>query len=113
MTDSQAVPQPASTGTQSPLDVLDQILNDAKTKAAQAADDKAAEEAKKQEEEHLRRKIEEEKRVAAQRTELQAITQSPQYQARVQQQQEEQETLQKEAQQMDGMQIHQLGHKKM
>ena len=113
-TDSQASTPPAADGkSPSPLDVLDQILNDAQSKAKAAEEVKKQEEAKKIEEELERQRQEDAVKVQAQIEELQTVKESPQYQAMVNQHQEQVQQKEDHQKKMDGMEIVQLQHTKL
>lgn len=107
-----AVPGAPDDG-QSPLDVLDQILKDAQSKAQTAVQEKTAEDAAKAEElKQQQRKMDADKV----RQQLQGISQvkdSPEYKAGVEQRQEEKEEKESYEEKMDGMAIVQLEHKKI
>lgn len=98
---------------QSPLDVLDQILNDAQDKAAKEADEKAKEEERKVQEELERQKQEDARKLQEELEKLKNVTQSPEYQARVEQQQTEDQQSQDKKTAMEGLEIIQIGHTKI
>jgi hypothetical protein len=120
MTDpaQNSVPAPTPTaapapGQTSPLDVLDQILNDAQSKAAAQETAKEEEEKQKLQAEVERQKQEDQAKLQQQITELKTVTQSPEYQAKVDQDKQAAVQAEEHAQQMDGMEIIQLDHKKV
>jgi hypothetical protein len=104
--DPAAVTDP--TATKSPLDVLDQILNEAQAKVAQSAEAKAQEEERILREESERRKREDAQKLQQQIVDLQTIKQSPQYQARIEQEEEVKVTEEKKAEELEGNEILQL-----
>jgi hypothetical protein len=107
-----AAPKTPKTGSsqQSPLDVLDQILNEAQSKAAKGEEEKQKEEERKRLEEAARQREEDQKRIEQQLAELQTVKQSPQYQALVEQQQEVIGEKEEKAKELEGMEIVQIGH---
>ncbi len=108
-----AAPAPA-TGAKaqaSPLDVLDQILNDAQSKSVHAEEAKQKAEEQKIQEELARQKIEDERKLQEERVRLEAVKQSPQYQAMVDQKVEAVEQKEEKAKELDGIEIVQLDHK--
>jgi hypothetical protein len=121
MTDPAQTPQvapttsatPAAGGAgQSPLDVLDQILKDAQSKAKEAVEEKAEEDAKRVEEERRRQRELDQQRIAEELMNLEKVKETPQYHAMVEQRQEEIDKEEQHKQQMDGMEIIQLKHDK-
>jgi hypothetical protein len=127
----------------SPLDILEELLNDTKAKGGAkgkssaalpgvnpgvpdggAADEAAeaaakAEEAAKAAEEAERqriiaqRKLEDEQHLIAQRAAMEELKNTPQYQARVQQDQQEEEEHKQHDEAVQGYEIKQLEHKKI
>ncbi len=108
-----AVPPADAPAGQSPLDVLDQILNDAQTKAATQQSAQEEEEKKKLEEAVEQQKQEDQAKLQEQIAELQTVKESPEYQAKVQQDQHAVVQAEEHAQEMEGMDIVQLGHTKV
>ncbi len=98
---------------ETPLDVLDQILNDAQAKAMNAAEEEAEKKAKEAEEARAQQKLEDAAKIQAELANLKTVSQSPQYQAMVEQEQEKVDEKQKQEEGMDGMHIVQLGHTKV
>lgn len=95
---------------QSPLDVLDQILNEAKEKADQTVAAKAEAAAAEAEAERARQKAEDAQKIAEELAALEGVKQSPQYQAAVEQKHEEEVEKKQHGEKMQGMEIHQLVH---
>jgi len=109
-----------------PLDALEQILNEAKSKAG-AADDKKKKEdeaalvAKQEEEAKLaeynrikeEKKIEDAANIRDHIAGLQNIGNTPEEQARMQQVQEKKDAADQKAQDLEESEIHQLGHTKI
>jgi hypothetical protein len=116
MTDSTVAQAPVAattdatqpTSTQSPLDILDQILNEAQAKSADSAAEKSKEEERKMQEELERQKQEDKEKLEQQIIELESIKQSPQYQARIEQDQEIKDESEKKKEELQGNQIFQL-----
>lgn len=110
---------------QNPLDALEQILQQAKAgkgggAAAQAADEEAkAAEQKKQEEQAQFLALQEQKRkddavaMMQKLEELKMVKQTPQYQARVEQDQKKESDQQQHDADIDGYEIEQLSHTKL
>ena len=127
MNDSQATPVDPAASKKSPLDVLEEILQDSKGKAqsstpndqAAASDDQVAvpvvdpeEEARKAAEIEAQKQADQQA-IAIKQQEIENMKQSPQYQAAVEQKEEE---VQEQTQQQDfmkGNEIRQLEHKKI
>ncbi len=108
-------------GQQNPLDVLEDILNDAKKKSGGGDPDEAK---KKAEEEEAQKLAEVEAAEQQQRAKdaqalkqqiagLSAIKETPQYQARLEQDAEKQEQQQQDQADGEGFEIRQLGHTKI
>jgi len=119
MTDTVQAAQPTSSATSaitpghSPLDILDQILKDAQTKASLDISDKAAKEAAAIEQERERQKQLDATRIQQEITKLQDMKNTPQYQAIVSQKEEAEEVKEEYDKKMDGMAIVQLVHTKL
>jgi hypothetical protein len=103
----------AGGANQSPLDVLDQILKDAQSKAKDAVESKVAEDEKKAVEERERQKKLDQQRIAEEMKKLEEVKTTPQYQAMVEQRQEVEEKKVEKQHELDGMEIIQLKHDKM
>ena len=99
--------------TPSPLDVLDQILNDAQAKSKQVEAQKEEEKQKQIQAEIERKKQEDQQKIAAELAALQDVKYSPQYQAKVEQDQEQNKKDAEYKDEMAGMEIVQLGHTKV
>jgi hypothetical protein len=113
-TQTAGSPTPAAPADgKSPLDILDQILKDAQTKADGAAADKSAEDLKVLEAERERQRLEDEQNLKEELGKIEGMKDSPQYQAMQQQKEEQKEENTQRAQAMDGMEIVQLEHKKL
>ena len=97
----------------SPLDVLDQILNDAKAKAELTSEQQAAEEAKILAEERNQRAAADAAQIAIEEQQIKEMTNSPQYQSVANQAAEEHHQEEVKAAEMDGNEILQLGHTKL
>jgi hypothetical protein len=94
----------------SPLDVLDQILNDAQSKSLKAEEEKQKEEEQKIQDDLARQKAEDERKLQEERVRLEEVKQSPQYHAMVEQKVEAVEEKEEKAKELDGMEIVQLDH---
>lgn len=99
---------PASDAGKSPLDVLDQILKDAQSKAKDAVDEKVAEDQKAAEEERNRQRELDAQKVKEELQNIEKVKETPQYQAMIDQRNEEVEKKKDYEEKMDGMQIYQL-----
>ena len=115
---SAPVPQPAKPKAggkqgESPLDVLDQILNEAQDKMEDDTKKKEEEEVKKMEAEREQQKIKDQLQVQQQIEELKTVTESPEYHARVEQHDTEVQAQSQRAEEMAGTEIRQLGHMKV
>jgi hypothetical protein len=102
-----------SSAGSSPLDVLDQILSDAQAKTAESAQAKAAEEAHKLEEEHKQHQAADRQMLEEELERLKTVKQSPQYQARIQQDMESAMEDQEQAKNLEGNEILQIAHTKI
>lgn len=111
----------SDTGGQSPLDALEKILEEAKAKKESSgpSEEEVAAEQKKLAEEAAFNAQKEEQKIRDQQeleikiAELKNVEQTPQYQARVQQHQQEVEEKQQTQADNDGYQIDQLDHTKI
>lgn len=126
-TQTSSTPQTAvkknSKGDQNPLDVLEEILNDAKNKGQksdpnaptpeQIAAQKEVEELKKAEALMQERQQEDVQKMVEQIGELDSIKQTPEYQARVEQIEEKKQEEVSQQQAQDGYEIEQLQHTKI
>ncbi|MBW7955854.1 hypothetical protein H3C66_03920 [Patescibacteria group bacterium] len=115
-------PQPATTpstggagdaAAKNPLDILDEILKDAQTKAEVASDKKLVEDEAKREAERERQRQLDQQKVQEELQHIEEMKKSPEYLAAQQQKEEVVQQQEEHHQQMDGMQILQLQHKKM
>lgn len=109
-------PLTAGQGQQkSPLDVLETILDEAKSKTRTVNQQEQQEEQQRQElaQQDAQQKAEDAQKLRQQIEELKTVTQTPAYQARVEQEQEKQEEQEKEKQEQQGYQIVQLEHTKV
>lgn len=101
----------------SPLDILEDVLEDAKSAStAKKATLQAEEEEQKKEElavQGEQRKVEEAKLIAEQLVKMKEISQSPAEQARVAQDKAEVDESRDQKSSQVGYEIHQLGHKKV
>ena len=101
----------------SPLDILEDVLEDAKSAStAKKATLQAEEEEQKKEElavQGEQRKVEEAKLIAEQLVKMKEISQSPAEQARVAQDKAEVDESRDQKSSQAGYEIHQLGHKKV
>jgi hypothetical protein len=104
---------PSAPGSQSPLDILDQILNDAQAKANNAVEEKAEEDQRAAEEARQRQKALDQQKIQEELERLQGIKQTPQYQAMVEQNQEQVSSEQQKKEDMQGYEIAQIGHTKI
>lgn len=115
--DPQAAPiqptAPQGGQSKSPLDVLDQILNDAQTKATETAAQQEEAEKNKLEEAAARQKEEDKQLLEQQIAELQHVKETPEYQARVQQIAEQSQAQAQHAEEMAGSEIRQIEHTKV
>ena len=98
---------------QSPLDLLDQILNEAQSKANQVVADKVKEEEAEHEAERQRQIAADQQKIEEERQAVEAAKQSPQYQAWVEQKTADQQQAEQHQEEMQGMQIVQIQHKKI
>jgi hypothetical protein len=98
---------------QSPLDVLDQILNEAKEKSAEEQSVQEEEEKKKIAEELERQKQEDQQKIVEELQHIEGLKYSPQEQARAQQMQEQAQDQDQKKHELEGMEIRQLGHTKI
>ena len=103
----------AANSDQSPLDILDQILKDAQSKATDAASEKLAEDEKKREEARERQRQLDQQKVQEELAQISEMKNSPQYQAMQDQKKEAVEQQHEHQQQMTGMEIKQLEHSKI
>ena len=128
MTDDQqntpATPMPkpaAPADDKNPLDVLEDILKDAKAKGTNQKGPSPEEIAAQQEAEALQKaqqmqaehRVQDQQEILAQISQLETIKDTPEYHAKVEQEQQAQEEKADEQQAQDGFQIYQLGHKKI
>ena len=97
--------------TMSPLDVLDQILNDTKSKAEKEKADLEQKQKEEAEKIKLEQYQKDQQKITEELASLEREKQSPQYQAAVQQKEEEEESRETRAAELDGMEIVQLSHK--
>jgi hypothetical protein len=122
MSDASAT-TPNQNATKSPLDVLEEILGKPGAGLSDAdraqADQKVAEtladqeQAKLQEQlavEEQQQRAEDEAAILQKKQELATVTQSPEYQARVQQEQQEVQAEAAAEEALDGFEIHQIEH---
>jgi hypothetical protein len=97
----------------SPLAVLDQILNEAKQKTAESAEAEAAAAQEQQRQaEEAQRQLDAQK-IAEEQALIASMKNSPQAQARAAQDQVDQAEKDQQTQAMDGMEIRQLTHTKL
>lgn len=101
---------PSANASNSPLDVLDQILNDAQVKSAKETEEKEAAAAQKLQEDLARQRVEDQAKIQQELQEIQNMKQSPQYQAMVDQKHDVTEEKEEKAKELDGMEIVQLDH---
>jgi len=129
MTDDQqntsATPQPTSTPAgddKNPLDVLEDILKEAKAKGAakntgptpeEIAAQEEAEALKQAQQMQAEHRVQDQQEILVQISELDTIKDTPEYQAKVQQEQAAKDEKAEEQQSQDGFQIYQVGHKKI
>jgi hypothetical protein len=99
---------PSSDPGKSPLDVLDQILKDAQGKAKNAVEEKAAEDKKAAEEVRQRQREADAQKVKEELQNIEKVKETPQYQAMIDQRNEEFEKKKDYEEKMDGMEIYQL-----
>jgi hypothetical protein len=99
---------PAGDAGKSPLDVLDQILKDAQSKAKSAVEEKVAEDQKAAEEERERQRQLDAQKVKEELQNIEKVKQTPEYQAMINQRNEEVEKKKEYEEKMDGMEIYQL-----
>jgi len=113
MTDAPMQTQPTQPQAQamSPLDVLDQILNDTKSKAEKEKADLEQQQKDLAEKVKFEQFQKDQQKIAEELTALEREKQSPQYQAAVQQKEDEEASRETRAAQLDGMEIVQLSHK--
>jgi hypothetical protein len=112
-TPAPAAPKTVAPATQSPLDILDQILNDAQAKAEDVAKQKEAEEEAKVKAEQERQRLLDQEKIKQQLTDLQSMAYSPQNKARLEQEATLKTEQQHQSDELDGMQIYQVGHAKI
>lgn len=116
MTDDQStVPSqaPSSLPAPNPLDMLDQILNEAQAKSAEEKQKQEEAEQQRLQAEMDAQRQRDEAAVAEELKDIENLKDSPQYQARVAQLQAEADRTQTQTEQMKGMEIRQLGHTKI
>jgi hypothetical protein len=111
LADPKALASSAGSGTApNPLDVLDQILNEAQDKAGEAIAAREKAEAQKIQEELDRKREADKQKIAQEIANVTAMKQSPQYQARVEQDQKEEKQEEEKAEKLEGMEIVQVAH---
>ncbi len=99
---------PTSVATKSPLDVLDEILNEAKAKNQVALEERQKAEERLVQEALEQQKQADQQHLAEELEKLKAETQSPEYQAKVAQDQQVATEQQQKAEEMKGHEIVQL-----